>query len=393
MPITLRLGLYYSALFIGNGASGPYIGVWLHAQGLSGSEIGFILAAPSIARIITGPALAVWADSFEKRRTPMAIIGALVSALYIAFGISHGFWWWAALWFVSQSLFSTLSPLADVIALRRARTDGFNFGWPRGIGSGAYIVANVGMGFLLTATQPVAVVIWMTAAILAASLAAQFILPDDPVHEKGERLDRRARWQGLGGLLKNPPFMLTIIAAGLIQASHAFYYGFSTLAWQAQGLPSSASGLLWGWGVLVEIGFLWFMEPWRRKVGPERLLVLGGAGALVRWTCLAFSPPLWLLVPVQALHSMTFTATFIGSLQLIERLSPARSASAAQTLNSALSGGIFIGLASMASGMLFDSVGALGYLAMSACAALGLVGALFLKPLQRARGIELQTLS
>ena len=181
MPITLRLGLYYSALFIGNGASGPYIGVWLHAQGLSGSEIGFILAAPSIARIITGPALAVWADSFEKRRTPMAIIGALVSALYIAFGISHGFWWWAALWFVSQSLFSTLSPLADVIALRRARTDGFNFGWPRGIGSGAYIVANVGMGFLLTATQPVAVVIWMTAAILAVhrSIGCNTLVTDE----------------------------------------------------------------------------------------------------------------------------------------------------------------------------------------------------------------------
>jgi PPP family 3-phenylpropionic acid transporter len=389
MSIALRLGLFYAALLIGTGASAPYAGVWFSAHGLSGAAIGLILAAPSFGRALTGPALALWADGFKLRRSPIALIGIAVAAAYAGLALTNGFWAWMALWFVSQSLFGVCSPLADVIALRRARSEGFNYGWPRGIGSSAYILGNVAMGFVLGLTSPDAMLVWIVVAALAAAGAAQWVLPPDPVHEGGERLAGRDRLKGLGDLLADPVFMLAIVSTGLIQASHGFYYGFSALTWKAQGLPPGMVGVLWGVGVGAEVGFLWFMDPWRRRIGPERLVVLGGAGAVVRWTCLAMSPPLWLLIPLQALHALSFTATFMGTLQLIERLAPARSASGAQTLNAVLSGGVLIGLATMASGRLFDAAGAHGYLVMSLIAAAGLGGALCLSPMQRARKAKL----
>src|SRR5580698_2168307 len=389
MSIALRLGLYYAALFIGSGASAPYAGVWFKAHGMTGAAIGLILAAPSLGRAATGPALAVWADGFSLRRTPIAMMGLGVGAAYLGLAMTHGFWAWLALWFVSQSLFGGCSPLADVIALRRARTEGFNYGWPRGIGSAAYVFGNVAMGFILGVAAPDALLIWATVAALTSGLAAWWLLPPDPVHEGGQRLRRRDQLKGLRTLVADPVFMLAIVSTGLIQASHGFYYGFSALTWKGQGLPSGLVGVLWGVGVGAEIAFLWFMEPWRRRIGPERLVVLGGTGAVVRWTCLAMSPPLWLLFGLQTLHALSFTATFMGSLQLMERLAPPSSASGAQTLNSALSGGVLIGLATMASGRLFDAVGARGYLVMSVIAAAGLGGALCLSPMQRARKAKL----
>jgi PPP family 3-phenylpropionic acid transporter len=110
--------------------------------------------------------------------------------------------------------------------------------------------------------------------------------------------------------------------------------------------------VLWGVGVAAEVAFLWFTEPWRRRIGPERLIFLGGAGAVARWACLALSPPMWLLIPLQTLHALSFTATFVGSLQLMERLAPARSASIAQTLNAVLTSGFLMGFSTMASGTL-----------------------------------------
>jgi PPP family 3-phenylpropionic acid transporter len=151
------------------------------------------------------------------------------------------------------------------------------------------------------------------------------------------------------------------------------------------------TGVLWGVGVAAEVGFLWFTEPWRRRIGPERLMLLGGAGAVARWTCLAFSPPLWLLIGLQVLHALSYTATFMGSLQLVERLAPARNASLAQTLNSVLTGGFLIGFSTMASGPLFDAVGARGYLAMSAIALAGLVGTACLGPLQHSQAARRDT--
>jgi PPP family 3-phenylpropionic acid transporter len=177
--------------------------------------------------------------------------------------------------------------------------------------------------------------------------------------------------------------MTAAVSAGLIQSAHAFYYSFSTLVWKQQGIAEDLTGVLWAVGVATEIGFMWFLEPWRRRVGPRNLLMLGGVAAVLRWSALAFSPPLWLLFPLQALHALSYAATFLASLLLVESLSTPRTASAAQALNSALSGGVLSGLATMASGPLFDRFGAGGYLLMSAMCIAGLVGAARLYAVRR----------
>ncbi|TYL24987.1 MFS transporter, partial [Streptococcus pyogenes] len=116
MPITLRLGLYYATIFAGTGVSLPYIAVWFRAPGLNGAQIGAILSAPMLARVLTGPALGLWADGFRLRRTPMALLGAAAAAGYAALGFMHGFWAWFVAWFVGATAIAALTPLADVVA-------------------------------------------------------------------------------------------------------------------------------------------------------------------------------------------------------------------------------------------------------------------------------------
>ncbi|WP_374576066.1 MFS transporter [Phenylobacterium sp.] len=376
MQLPLRLGLVYAALFVGSGASSPYMPVWFASQHLNGAQIGLILSAPMLARAVTAPGIAMWADSFKLRRTPLMLLGAGSAVGYALLAVPFGFWWWFGVWFFASSLISTMSPLIDVVALRRARLEGFNYGWPRGIGSAAFIVANVGAGALVVRFSPQLVLLWTVIAAGLAGACAQIFLPPDPVRETSEAGRFSERMAGLGGLLKDGGFLLAVFSIGLIQSAHAFYYGFSALVWKQQGIPEVLTGVLWGVGVVVEIIFMWFMEPWRRTVGPRRLLVLGGAAAVVRWTALAFAPPLWALVPLQTLHTLSFSATFLASLQIVERLSTPDNASAAQSINSALSGGLLSGAAVIASGWLYDHGGAKGYLLMSAMAAAGLIGAL-----------------
>jgi len=383
MSLPLRLGLFYGAIFVGTGASSPYLPVWFAHHGLSGARIGLILSLPMMARAFTAPLLAVWADSFRLRRTALIVMGAAVTALYAAMALPLGFAGWAVIWFAASSMYSTMSPLADVITLKRAARDGFNFGWPRGVGSACFIVGNLVVGWLLTRMTPDVVLVWMAAAVALTSLGARVLLPPDPVHEEGHAAALSDRMAGLGELLGDAGFMTAALSAGLIQSAHAFYYSFSTLAWKAQGIPESLTGVLWATGVTVEIVFMWFLEPWRRRAGPRNLLVLGGMAAVVRWSAYAFSPPLWLVFPLQALHALSYAATFLASLQLVERMSSPRNASAAQAINSSLSGGFISGLATIASGWLFDRYGAHGYLLMSAMSAAGLIGALRLYGMRR----------
>lgn len=383
MSEPVRLGLFYAALFVGTGAASPYIPVWFASRGLSGAEIGLILSAPMLARTVTAPAIAIWADSFALRRTPLILMCLAVAAAYSALAAPFGFAWWFGVWFIASTIFSTCIPLTDVIVFGRAQRDGFNFGWPRGIGSVAFIVANIVVGALLVRFSPDLVIVWIAAAAIVAALGARTLLPPDPVREGGTSSRFSERLAGVSDLLRDRDFMLVVVSVGLIQSAHAFYYSFSTLAWKQQGVPESMTGLLWGMAVAVEVAFMWFMEPWRRRVGPRDLLVMGGIAALVRWTALALSPPLWLVFPLQALHTFTYAATFMASLQLVQRLSTPANASAAQTINSALSGGMLMGAATIGSGWLFDVIGTQGYFAMSAMSALGLLGALRLYGLKR----------
>lgn len=367
-----RMALQYVLLFGASGVTLPFAGLWFRAQGLSGAEIGALLAIPMLGRVVTGPLLAVWADGFKYRRTPIALLGLAMALGYGGAGLVQGFVAWAVCWFVGATAAAALIPLSDVMTLRVAKRDGFPFSLPRGCGSAAFVVANVLMGALLTRASPDAVVVWIGTAALLIAVTAWRVLPAEPVTD-GPRVPGLERFKGLGRLVVDPVFMTAIFAVGAVQAAHAFYYGFSAIAWKAQGIPESMTGLLWAFSVVVEIAFMWVVEPWRRRVGigPWLMLSVGAGAAVLRWTLMAFAPPLWALWPLQTLHALSFAATYLAGVQIVERLSPPDNHTAAQTLSSVVSAGVLIGLATAASGPLYDAFGLKGYLAMAGLAFTG----------------------
>ena len=377
MSPALRMAMQYALLFGASGVSLPFASLWFRAQGLTGAQIGVILAAPMLARVFTGPLLAVWADGFRLRRTAIGLLGVLMAAGYGGTLLTQSPSLWALLWFLGATAAAALIPLTDVLTLRLAARAGFSFSLPRGCGSLAFVVANLAMGAVLLTAPPDVIIWWIAGCGLAVALAGVLLLPSVPVDENGTGVGRWDRFRGLADLLTRRRFMLTILAVGLIQATHAFQYGFSALLWRGQGISEAVVGQLWAFGVVVEIALMWLIEPWRRRrgVSPWTMLALGSGAAVLRWTLMAFAPPLWALWPLQALHALTFAATFLAGVQIVEGLARPDLQTAAQTLSSALSAGLLIGLATLASGVLYDRVGAGGYLAMAgmALAGLGLV--------------------
>jgi MFS transporter, PPP family, 3-phenylpropionic acid transporter len=375
MSTPWRLGLFYGLIFLANGATLPYLPVWLRAEGLDGAAIGAILALPYIARVVTGPAAALWADSFQQRRTSLMLLAGTAAVGGAALLLTRGAGAHAAGWFVASTALMAMLPLMDVLTLRLSQREGFVYGRPRAAGSAAFIAANLVVGALITRGSPDLVLMWFVGAALAA-VACSRLLPPEPIHEAGAPSERGERWRGLTGLLASPVFVLAIVSSGLIQAAHGFHYGFSALIWKSQGISEAVIGALWATGVAAEILFLWFLP--RDRVSALQLVLIGGVASLVRWSLAALAPGAALLFPLQMLHALTFAATFVGGLRLVQQLCSPRAATAAQTLSASLSGGLFIGLATLASGPLFDAFGARGYLAMTMMTLAGLLGLLLL---------------
>jgi MFS transporter, PPP family, 3-phenylpropionic acid transporter len=358
-----RLAVFYAALFIALGVQLPFLPVWLAAKGLDADVIGVVLAIPMLVRLFAIPLAARQADRHDALRAGLVIaaVGAVLG--YGAVALAEGTVPIMAAFALASVCSTPLMPLADAYALRGLRGLGRAYGPVRLWGSVAFIVASLGAGFLLDliATRDL---IWLIVAATVLTAAAAAALA--PIG--GRTVKAPATTSAVGALLRDPAFLAVAAAASLIQASHAVYYGFSALQWQAAGLGGGSIGALWALGVLAEIAL--FAISGRFPLAPRRLLLLGAAGAVIRWSAMALDPPVLLLPVLQCLHALSFGATHLGAIGFIMRAAPAEIGASAQGYL-AIANGLVMAAAMGLAGALYARWGVTAYAAMALAAAVG----------------------
>lgn len=373
-----RVTMVMSALFSTTGVLLVFLPRWLEVErGLSGAEIGVILSLAQFARIITGPLIAYRVDRAADRTVPLKMIALAAVCAYAAFFLlAQGFWTLLLLGFVALSLSQSITPLVEAATLRATAQGKISYGVARGIGSIAFIAANVLGGLAVSRFGLTAVVVWVLSSLTLVAATSWFGLHRDPPLSQPSA----SRTGGASALLRNRRFLILITACGLIQAAHGFYYSFSTLVWRGQGISPEMVGVLWAFGVAVEVAFLWSLPFIERRSTPEGLILIGAGAAVARWFVMGFAPLGFVLWPLQAMHALSFAAAHVGAMRLLHRDAPEHSAAMAQTLYAVLSGGLFMGASTLVSGYLYDIGGAVGYWAMAALAAAGGALALLLLP-------------
>lgn len=372
-----RVTLLMSALFAVNGVVMMFLPRWLEVErSLSGAEIGLVLSLAQFARILTGPVIAFWSDGAGDRRMPMRLVSAAGLVAFAAFFfVARDFWSLLATAFIALTLFQAMIPLTEAALLRATAAGKITYGFARGIGSIAFIAANVLGGLAVARFGEGAVVVWILSAMGSMLAAALFALKPDPPQTRARGRDRLA---AIAALLRTRAFLLLVVSCGLIQSAHAFYYGFSTIVWRSMGMSADMIGLLWAFSVAVEVAFLWSLAPIERRVSPEMLILIGAGASVLRWGAMGFAPDGALLWGLQGLHGLSFAATHVGAMRLIYRIAPDAAAASAQTLYSSFSSGVLMGAALLLSGWLYDVSGVRSYWAMVAIALIGGVIGMFL---------------
>jgi PPP family 3-phenylpropionic acid transporter len=358
-----------SALFGTVGVILVFLPRWLEVErGLSGAQIGAILSLAQFARILTGPVIAYIADGAANRSTPLKVITLAALLAYAAFfTLAQGFWTLLALGFIALSTTQAITPLIEAATLRATAKGKISYGVARGLGSIAFIMSNIAGGVVIARFGLIAVVVWILCGLALTSAAAWFGLKRDPPPQRPQP----TRSSGLGALLRNRRFLVLIVACGLIQSAHGFFYSFSTIVWRGQGVSPEMVGVLWAFGVGVEVAFLWSL-PWiERRTTPEALILIGAGAAVARWFAMGFAPFGLALWPLQALHALSFGAAHVGAMRILYRDTSEHAAAMAQTVYAGMSAGLLMGASTLLSGYLYDVAGAAGYWAMAGLAAAG----------------------
>lgn len=372
----LRLGVFYGLLFTGIGVMLPFWPAWLETRGLGAVEIGMVIAAAQWSKVLVNPLVTSHVDRTGTRRTTMIGLALASLAGFALLLPLSGFWPIFLMAVPATACMAALMPLAESAALQVVRQTGADYGRMRLWGSITFMVAAVAAGAALD-VLPVTLVV--PAAILGGLVLTALSAASLPPDERRPRRHGEAavpwRRDGLARLLGEPRFLLFLGCVGLSQASHAPYYGFSTLHWRAAGLSDTVIGLLWAVGVIVEIAVFAFGNRMLAWLGPKGLLLAAAGGGVVRWTVLAWTAHPAALFAVQGLHALTYAAGHLGAMHFIVRAVPDSHAVRAQGLYSALAMGALLGLSMIVAGWLYEAVGGEAFLLGSAlCAGAGVLG-------------------
>lgn len=354
-----RLALFYGATFGTVGTHLPFFTLWLKSVGIDASWIGIISAVPAVTRFtvlpfVTGAAGRVYSLRAFLIVTSIAtalgfaVIGTQVLPLAVLLAYA-----------ATCCLWTPMVPLTDAYALGGVARYGLNYGPLRLWGSAAFVVGALVCGLLVDVVAA-RHLIWVIAAV--AALGALSSLGLQPLERPKPSASAVL---GGSGLLRDPGFLAIIVASALIQGSHAAYYAFASITWQASGLDGLTIAGLWVLGVLAEI-VVFALSP-RFTLAPALLVVIGGLSAVARWLITAQEPSVAVLSVVQLAHGLSYGLTQVGVMGLLVRHVPGHVMARGQGYLAAC-GGIVSATASVVSGLVYAGYGQRVYYVMAAMA-------------------------
>ena len=356
----------YAGLFFGIGVYLPFFPVWLQGRGFDASMIAATLAVPFAVRLVTMPLGGLLADRSGRPRATLIAYALATAAAFAGVALAPNIALMLLALAVAASFWQPSLPVLDAYAVVRRAEGKIDYGRVRLWGSLAFIGGNFAAGFLLEGLPADAIVWFIVAGSLIAAGAAltleELPLPPRAATERG--------WPKVPLLLA-----FAILAAALVQGSHATLYAFASLHWRTLGLSDGAIGAMWATGVIAEVVLFRFGTRLTRRLGADRLLLIGGLAGVVRFGIMAFDPPLAVTAVLQLLHAATFGCTYLGTVEMVARHAPPGRGAAVQAL-AAWATTIAMALATLAAGPLWEWFNCNAFLASAGLAGAGAIIAL-----------------
>jgi PPP family 3-phenylpropionic acid transporter len=357
-----RLALFYGTVLGLVGTHLPFFPVWLKSIGIDASWIGIIMAVPSITRFTVLPFVTGSAERHQSLRGTMIVTACATALGFSILGTLHQPLAILIVFALTACVWTPLVPLTDGYALKGVVRYGLNYGPLRMWGSAAFVLGAMANGLLVDIIAPQNL-IWVIVAVAGLGAVASFAL--QPLEAPKAAT---APISGAAALLREPGFLAILVAAALIQGSHAAYYTFASITWQASGLGGLTIAVLWVLGVCGEI-VIFALSP-RFTLSPAMLMVIGGLCAVTRWLITAQEPPVPILAVVQLMHGLTYGLTQVGTMELLVRRVPGHATARAQGYLTACTG-IAMSSVAMLSGLIYEQHGRSVYYAMAAVALAG----------------------
>lgn len=367
MTITARFRLVYALLFGGIGIFYTYIALYLKEVGLTGTQIGIVLAVIPLAGFLTQPLWGLLGDLLQIRRVLLASTSFALALAVCLFGLRDSFAWLLGCTIVLAVLRSPAGPFCDALALEylERHTRRHEFGALRMWGSLGFAVASLAVGALVigSATR---LIVYLYAASVALMGLVCLTLPDAHGHQRPVLREAPA-------LLRQHPALLKLLLASLLLGMTLGIVNSYQIVYLADiHAPGWVSGLTFAVGGLAEVVFMSLGAAIIRRWGLRAVLIGGIALLPPRWLLyMVITEPLW-VVPTQILHAIGMLSLLIAAVLLVDQQLGGSWRATGQTLYSAALHGVGSTIGLLVAGVIYERIGITAV--WLACAIVGALG-------------------
>jgi MFS transporter, PPP family, 3-phenylpropionic acid transporter len=367
-----RFVALYALMYAAFGVASPFMPAFFAGRGLAPEQLGILFAAGTAIRLVSGPLGGRLADLTQALRAVLAVCELLAALVALGLLSAPPL---TPLLLISLLHAAALAPttsLADALALGAARPRNapprFEYGRVRGTGSAVFVIGTLLSGQVVDSWGLTSIIVFQ-AALLVAAAGATTRVPTCGRQEPVAAAEPGAP-AGVVALLRIPLFRRVMLVSGLVLGSHAMHDTFAVIRWSAAGVTPAMASALWSESVAAEVlVFFLIGPPLLTRLRPAGVLAVAAAAGVMRWVAMASSTSVMALALVQPLHGLTFAALHLACMRLISAIVPQRLAATAQALY-ALGAGATTALLTLASGWLYATLGAQGFLMMAVlCAA------------------------
>jgi PPP family 3-phenylpropionic acid transporter len=358
-----RLSSFYFWYYAAVGALSPYFGRWVVESGHGALAASTVMALWYATRVLAPP---LWSFGCARTREPLYWLRAGAWASAAAFA---GFLVFESLpgVLLTMAVFSffanAIMPQFEALALERLDQQRERYARVRVWGSVGFVLVASGYGPLLDQLGGQWLPALMLPLLLLVGVSTQLIAGRAPATleaSSGPALR-------LGEVLARAEVRRFLLVAFLMQLSFGPFYVFYTLHLGQFGHDGRAIGLLWGAGVVAEIGMFLAMSRVFGSCSAQAVLALCVAATALRWGLVATLPGSWeVMLLAQLVHALSFGAFHAASMQRIGQFFPGRLAQHGQSLLYGFSSGLGGVLGALLAGLAFDWRGGLAAFGLSA---------------------------
>jgi len=232
------------------------------------------------------------------------------------------------IWALVTMTGGTIPPIIDAATVRMTRRNGTDFGAVRAWGTVGYVVGAGFFGLLITTWGSAAFVpLYLLMCFLRAGLS--LLLPRFRAPGHITTLAEAVPTAKLRDSLK-PWFVLPLVAFALVNSSHALLGGFAALIWYENGVPDYYIGPLLAISAAAEAVMMFLWRRFGGRVSARNMILASCLASVLRFSVMAFNPPIALLFLLQILHAITFGVGYFGIVHFIANWTDESNAAEAQ---------------------------------------------------------------